>query len=484
MADDRELDRMLEEELTAVPPPGDQLTEITPWRRAIARLIGGSAMVLFAMTPLGYLMNVAGVLLMMLGFRMLRRENRWFAAGWLLSMANMALMLVYLAWPATAYWTLEEMAVVNLLATAALLGQYFCLWWGVRAVRRASGRTDQAGSAGLLFFSCLLGTAVSLSGLRGLLPGLAIAALLIFALFQLGKVGRLMDGVGYAVKMAPVRTPEWAVWLVWLVCCALCVPLAGAIGAHYPMDWTPREPIEHTALEAIRTDLLNLGMPPYVLEDLTVEEIRALKEAVRMEVSIDTQPFNEGREFRGANFRRTVYDVREMLFTSVAVEMPDGRWRVIHHFVWQNRPEIRGGTDYILLSTPYNRNEEDWLPVGEPTASGRLLYDQDGVTYVGDFYELGIREYLIYSMFEDPQPARSPYAAFTFPKEGERFRGYLIYETEPLESAWILDSWIYYTHQDRPFNYPFVTAKMSYEDGWNSRYYQTRGDAVQVLLDE
>ena len=227
MADDRELDRMLEEELTAVPPPGDQLTEITPWRRAIARLIGGSAMVLFAMTPLGYLMNVAGVLLMMLGFRMLRRENRWFAAGWLLSMANMALMLVYLAWPATAYWTLEEMAVVNLLATAALLGQYFCLWWGVRAVRRASGRTDQAGSAGLLFFSCLLGTAVSLSGLRGLLPGLAIAALLIFALFQLGKVGRLMDGVGYAVKMAPVRIPEWAVWLVWLVCCALCVPLAG-----------------------------------------------------------------------------------------------------------------------------------------------------------------------------------------------------------------------------------------------------------------
>ena len=333
MADDRELDRMLEEELTAVPPPGDQLTEITPWRRAIARLIGGSAMVLFAMTPLGYLMNVAGVLLMMLGFRMLRRENRWFAAGWRLSMANMALMLVYLAWPATAYWTLEEMTVVNLSASAILLGQFFCLWRGVRAVRRASGRTDQAGSAGLLFFSCLLGTAVSLSGLRGLLPGLAIAALLIFALFQLGKVGRLMDGVGYAVKMAPVRTPEWAVWLVWLVCCALCVPLAGAIGAHYPMDWTPREPIEHTALEAIRTDLLDLGMPPYVLEDLTVEEIRALKEAVRMEVSVDTQPFNEGREFRGTNFRRTVYDVREMLFTSVAIEMPDGHWRVIHHFV-------------------------------------------------------------------------------------------------------------------------------------------------------
>ena len=133
MADDRELDRMLEEELTTVPPPGDQLIEITPWRRAIARLIGGSAMVLFAMTPLGYLMNVAGVLLMMLGFRMLRRENRWFTAGWLLSMANMALLLVYLAWPATAYWTLEEMTVVNLSASAILLDSF-------SACGRVSGR--------------------------------------------------------------------------------------------------------------------------------------------------------------------------------------------------------------------------------------------------------------------------------------------------------------------------------------------------------
>ena len=46
--------------------------------------------------------------------------------------------------------------------------------------------------------------------------------------YKVSIVGRLMDGVGYAVKMAPVRTPEWAVWLVWLVCCALCVPLAAA----------------------------------------------------------------------------------------------------------------------------------------------------------------------------------------------------------------------------------------------------------------
>ena len=35
MGDDREFDRMLEEELTALPLPDEAVAEVTPWRRAM-----------------------------------------------------------------------------------------------------------------------------------------------------------------------------------------------------------------------------------------------------------------------------------------------------------------------------------------------------------------------------------------------------------------------------------------------------------------
>ena len=41
MGDDREFDRMLEEELTALPLPDDTVAEVNPWRRAMVRIVWG-----------------------------------------------------------------------------------------------------------------------------------------------------------------------------------------------------------------------------------------------------------------------------------------------------------------------------------------------------------------------------------------------------------------------------------------------------------
>ena len=42
MGDDREFDRMLEEELTALPLPDDTVAEVNPWRRAMVRIVWGT----------------------------------------------------------------------------------------------------------------------------------------------------------------------------------------------------------------------------------------------------------------------------------------------------------------------------------------------------------------------------------------------------------------------------------------------------------
>ena len=70
---DREFDALLE---SAAPelPPDDVARDVTPWRRAIGNILGGSAMCSITLNffCLNYLLPTIGVILQLLGFRPLR----------------------------------------------------------------------------------------------------------------------------------------------------------------------------------------------------------------------------------------------------------------------------------------------------------------------------------------------------------------------------------------------------------------------------
>ena len=88
MSDDRSFDQMVEDGMSAVPPPAEVLEEITPWKRALRRVVWGVGLttILIHFLWLQYLLPTAGLMLMWLGFRTLRRENGWFALGWAISL--------------------------------------------------------------------------------------------------------------------------------------------------------------------------------------------------------------------------------------------------------------------------------------------------------------------------------------------------------------------------------------------------------------
>ena len=88
MSDDREFDRMLEDELSALPPPDGAVREVTPWRRAMGRVVWGIGLTTVTVSALwlDYILPAVGTALLVLGFRTLRRENRWLTACWALSL--------------------------------------------------------------------------------------------------------------------------------------------------------------------------------------------------------------------------------------------------------------------------------------------------------------------------------------------------------------------------------------------------------------
>lgn len=95
---------------SSLPPDDGLVEEITPWRRAMRRALLGIALNLVTLNfwCLNYLLPAIGTLLLLLGFRALRRENRGFALCWHLALLQAVvryacLILNAAVWQAEVY---------------------------------------------------------------------------------------------------------------------------------------------------------------------------------------------------------------------------------------------------------------------------------------------------------------------------------------------------------------------------------------------
>ena len=215
------------------------------------------------------------------------------------------------------------------------------------------------------------------------------------------------------------------------------------------MDWTPIQENEHSEVEDIKVNLIELGFPENVLNDVSEEDIKACEGAVGVKVLVEEWAVNEGREVveKTADTTRTstVYDVKECVITDIVVKLPgDGkRLKVFHHFYWRTDPGFRG-TEAI----------EMWLPAKIMRAgcefSGRVLYDNDGVTYVSPYYAVKDQTYT--SLIN--RQTMSTFYDFSMPKEGENKRCYVSCEFIQLEDD--MNTQANYYHQKNFGSVPCV----------------------------
>ncbi len=70
--------------------PDKVAAAVTPWKRAMGRVLAGMALTGTNLWGLNYLLPGIGLVLMLLGFRLLRRENRWFRCCFLLTGMQLA----------------------------------------------------------------------------------------------------------------------------------------------------------------------------------------------------------------------------------------------------------------------------------------------------------------------------------------------------------------------------------------------------------
>lgn len=264
------------------------------------------------------------------------------------------------------------------------------------------------------------------------------------------------------------------------------------------MNWQPLEVTENEEVTEIKAHLVTLGFPEDILDDLSDREILECKNARRVAVDVHEYPFNEGRrsmeyvgendiyEFREPGFyTTTVYDVKELILTGIAVELPAERehWKIIHHFRWAADPG-HFGTESIQLWPAYRNGNEGWGKALDCT--GRVLYDRDGETYTAPYVSLKEETYTKNSFFWENSVSTDIFAEFSLPNDGENQRGYIAYTIKEMRDGAIVDAWINYTHQQSWAQYPACTAKQQrIAHSWTEAgAFKTVQDALQFYPTE
>lgn len=501
MTDDLRFDELLREDAAALPPPADG--EITPWRTAMDRILWGMGLTTITLNFLwlDVLLPAIGAVLLVLGFRTLRRENAPLRWGYRLSLLALAIRFAGDVLAALPVDVGNTLAYVHIPVTLAL---YVCLWRGMVGVSRAAGAEKPAAPAAgamAVFYAAL--TALALIGLEGWLLVLPLLALYLFLLRSMVRLSRSLTDTGYAITAAPVRLSDSAVLWGALGALLAAVLLVMFLGQRYPMDWHTRSDAPQN--ETIRQQLLAKGFPSYVLDDLTAEEVSRMAGAVRVYRQVErlysdtdyrtittthymsdpdrplvfdrTITDVDGEGERHYTYVYRVYDTLEQTMTHVAVELPeeDGvrRYIYIHHLTYAAPPSPY--TEMLEL-WPAWQTQGDWFPGGH--VSGRVLCERNGTVQAAAFHTLKSGSQQVSDLFGTRQTQRIT-AGWSFPRGVESPRAYVFYDALRGQDGWVIESWANYVCQTAPV-YPFRDAAALWHS-YGSDAYSLRQTALQVF---
>lgn len=499
MTDDLRFAQMMREDASALPPP----EKINPWQMAMTQVLWGFGLSTITLNflYLDYILPALGAVLLVLGFRTLRRENRPLRWCYILSIAK---LLVCAAGDVLAALPVKVELPGAYISTAVTLVLYICLWRGMVEVSRAAGAEKPAAPAAgamALFYALLL--PLALIGLQGWLLVMPILIVYAAILRNMWKLTRSLENMGYAITAAPVRLPGWAVLWGSLAAMLAAVLLTAFLGQRYPMDWQPRQDAPQDA--SIRQSLLGKGFPADVLDDLTADEVTQLSGAVR--VYHQTERLYSSTAYRKVTLSRflsdpphtlqydrtltetddagnrtyryvyRVYDTLEQTMRHVAVELPaeDGaaRFVYIHHLTYATPTSPY--TEMLEL-WPAWQTQDGWFPGGH--VSGRVLCERNGTAQAAPFHTLESGSQQVSDLFGTRQTQRIT-AGWSFPRNAEHARAYVFYDALRGEDGWVIESWANYVCQTAPV-YPFRDAAALWHS-YGSDAYSLRQTALQVF---
>ncbi len=445
LPDEEGFEALLESSIGELPP--DYIAvDVSPWRKAMDRIVLGTALTLVTLNflRLNYILPAIGTIQLLLGLRRLRRENHAFALCYAMTVIRAVLFCFTLLLGATRFNGEILASYPAMILTAfALIAQFvyiLALCRAFRTVHHKAGLSGEVGAALALVIWYVIFTVLALINFSGTIVVLIIIIAYFFIIFKLAKVADELDGAGYSVRCAGVRVSDRAFTLSALGAVAAAGLCLFLLLSSYPMDWQPVYAEQDGRAAQIQTELAVLGYPEELLADLSDEDLLACEGAERVAVME-----MHGQRTNGKFSPNT--DV-------IAVKLPgeNREWRAFYHFRWVGQNDFRGTEAIDLLPCS---GDNGWFVCGQ--ASGRVLCELDGQTRAAPYYSLDTASHTINNFFFGPSTDTHILARFSLPIGGEDNRGYLSYVFE-LPRGDCIHASAEYFHQKSLWQYPVLTA--------------------------
>ena len=408
MNDDIRFDRELSDGLSAITPPDSTIEHVTPWRRAMGRIVTGFILTSFTfnLLYLQYILPAVGTVMMFLGFRTLRRSNGWFKACHILSavgMVHRVFLMLYLTTP--MYGTYETELTV--FVTALRLVLLICFHFALTEAHKSVGQTVKTRPALRAAVWYCAAVALAFSPLsHSVIAFIVMVVCYIGIIMSLNGAKDELDEWGYAVTAAPVRISDERVKQIFAAV-FIAVTVGGLVWAsHVPIDW--QDAAAHTGAYEVREELIELGYPEELLSDVADEDLMITEKAVECEVDVGPLIGSNGNmshEYRLGEGRLSII--------TVSVTMESGRVRVFTHFEWTETAVVMKN-DYFSI-----KYDEDFKAYD---IAGRLFCERWGKAREAVLdIDHGIKSYV--SIFGD-YTVESMTALPRWPKGADRVRGY------------------------------------------------------------
>ena len=446
------------ENFQVVPDAPESRTEPTPnWQTTMTQILWGLALstLTLEIPLLQELLSFLGLLLLYLGFRSIRLENKWFFRCYLFTAVRCIALVPIFALNATIYqnrfYTSDLGYLTNLATMLLVLATLFSLWRGLLQLRKASGVEASTRAAGELVVWYVSLALLSVVGVIGLFGFLVLIILYVFCMYHIFQFSQAVTAAGYPLPRLRAWFSEGRVALCFTGCILVGVAGGFLLFHSYSMDWMLLSAPPSSQAEEIKENLRGLGFPDTILNDLSIEDLQDCQCAQQVVVDEYTYSFEEHTTSEGK--------APQLHLTGIGVQLSEApeRWKLIHHFRWVDSPAFYGTESFQL--TPAYENSMYWSP-GEDGVHGWLLYDDNGTTFVSPYVSLEKSSYTYNSFFWVQQTSSDWFASFSLPPQGSNHRGYVTYSvfpTYPSETI-MISSMVQYIHQTSRFQYPVLSS--------------------------
>ena len=462
-------------------------SHVTPWTEAFLLILLsiGIGLINFPDRPLvGIIQGAASGALGLLGWNRLRGENKSFRHGWILELVRAGWYLADALLKSTLWsdalnrlLSADILFILGLVSALLFLSQLVCLRDGIAAVQKKAGAKEDTSAVSFLIGAYVAVFILALLNAGGLFSIIMIVVI-IAGLVNVYRLSHTLDEAGYAVTPSPVKITKEALLGTFFGILVLGSLIGVLFFSRYPMKWTAPASYGRAETLAVREDLLALGFPETVLDDLTEEDILACDGA--LSIMRQESFYHDG-----------TLDGLKLESIAVVLSEKPRVWKVFYHFTL---PDEKGyyGTDALELRPMQLFGWTDFTE--EP--HGRILIGQKGETQTavipsvthGYYSQQGVT----FGTFSTGFSGEAYFASFSLPNKYQNARGYVTLSVNDpypgIDFAWGENakeliwsryfSGLYYIHHINGFHYPVQSA----EAFRKSSSYMSRGAEFAVVV--